>query len=211
MGLFSIFKNKKTNQDSNVESRMLDDAEHVDRFFESAMKYFNSGSYRNAEEKFQDILQIDPNNAKAHFYLGMVYEFSAEDDDEFEKVEQSMIEYKQAIQLDPNHMDARIRLAMLNFKGGFFEESLRELEIARAISDNCAEALARIGEVCFRIGLAKEVKTEYPSGTGASASSNEAKEYFIRAMDELEKAIAIDASYSEKFDDLVYMIKKKLR
>lgn len=211
MGLFSLFKNKKTDKDSGVESKMQDVVEHVDRFFVSALKYFEGGSYRNAEEKFQDILQIDPNNAKAHFYLGMLYEISVENDAEFENVEQSMIEYKLAFELDPKHMDARIRLAMLNLKGGFFEESLRGLEEAIAISDNYAEAHAKLGEACFRIGLKKESKTRPPTDNDASTNFKEAEKYFKRAMDEFIKAISIDSSYSDKLSSFMSRLRKILR
>ncbi len=37
------------------------------------MAYFNIGSYADAVKAYHQALDIDPNNARAHFCLGLVY------------------------------------------------------------------------------------------------------------------------------------------
>ncbi len=73
MGLLEKFKRKKGWEHPRTSEDGASGEDPIHMFFESAMKYYNAGSIRDAEEKFRNILEINPDNIEAHYYLGLIY------------------------------------------------------------------------------------------------------------------------------------------
>jgi tetratricopeptide (TPR) repeat protein len=65
-----------------------------------ALRY--NGHYEEAEKLYQQILEQDPNNAAAHYGLGLVYYLHGGD---FEK---SLAEFKKAVELEPENITYRL-------------------------------------------------------------------------------------------------------
>ncbi len=65
-----------------------------------ALRY--NGHYEEAEKLYLQILDYDPNNAAAHHGLGLIYYLHGGD---FEK---SLVEFKRAVELDPENVTYRL-------------------------------------------------------------------------------------------------------
>jgi DNA-binding winged helix-turn-helix (wHTH) protein/tetratricopeptide (TPR) repeat protein len=89
--------------------------------------------YRKAEESANKALQLKPDNAEAHAILGHV---SLRRDYNFSTAER---ELRQAIELDPSRADYRIWLAVMLADLGRFDDSLKQIEIAKAADPNWAQ------------------------------------------------------------------------
>jgi tetratricopeptide (TPR) repeat protein len=199
MGILdSVFDRKKVNEEAKTEP-----VEDADSLLKAGIKNFNAGNYEKAELEFRRVLSSNSNREDAHYYLGMIYQSRIEGDDDFERIEEAMNEYKEIIKIDPSYISARIRLGGLYIKSGFYEGGIRELEEALKIDPNSPEAHAAMGEALYTIGAGREVKVEHPSGMGATSDFRGAKEYFKKAIDEFNQAIKLEPSLAQKLQPLI--------
>src|SRR5271165_1354350 len=73
------------------------------KYLESGMKYMDQKKYDSAVIQFKKALQIDPRYAEAHYQLA-----TAEMD--LQHYPDGYKELSQAVELDPNHLKARLAL-----------------------------------------------------------------------------------------------------
>ncbi len=133
------------------------------------------------------------------------------DDEDFENIEGAMIAFREVVRADTSHIDARIRLGMLNLKSGFYESALRELEEVLNIAPESAQAHAGLGEAFYTIALGKEVKIEHPTGLGATRDIKGSKDYFKRVLEEFNKAISLDKKMSERLSKTVSRAERNIK
>lgn len=89
-----LLKALDTSRDVNVQqkSRML-----------LGRLYFQRGEYVRAKEQYEKILEVNDQSADAHFHLGEIYE-------ELENTAKARAEWRRALQIDPSHYGARLKL-----------------------------------------------------------------------------------------------------
>ena len=68
--------------------------------------YFEMRDFEKAEEYYKEALEVNPDNAPAHFNLGNIC-------DEWGQHQEAAKFYAQAIQLDPSYADAHYNFALL--------------------------------------------------------------------------------------------------
>lgn len=102
----------------------LQDVVEVREKFEGGIALFRSGQFIQSEEMFRDVLSIQPQNAQAHNFLGIVLGIQNRFNDAIES-------FKESLQIKPDLVDSRIRLAELYQIKGELKEA--RLEIERAI------------------------------------------------------------------------------
>ena len=84
-------------------SNKEEEEEHI----EQGKAYFNEHKSDAAISEYKKALIINPDSAKAHFGLGLVYHVQEG------KLDAAMLEYKAAINIDPNYADAHNNLGVI--------------------------------------------------------------------------------------------------
>jgi tetratricopeptide (TPR) repeat protein len=179
--------------------------------FDLGVQLYNGVEYGRAEDEFGKLLRLNPAHKEAHYYLGRIYESRVKSDDDFEAMEEAMREYQEAIKIDQSYIDAHIRLGGLYVKSGFYEGGMRELEEALRINPDLPEAHAAMGNACYTIGTAREVKVEHPAGVGATSDFKGAKEYYKKAIEEFSQAINLALGLSEDLLPLIQRAAQKIK
>jgi len=211
MGILSfLFGNKKSDNAAAYADERRETLD-VKELFQSAVSSFAEGAYDLAEQGFAGVLEIDADHVDSHYYLGRILEERASGEDDFDAVEGAMDRYREVLAGNPNHLDARIRLGMLNIRGGFYEGALRELDEAVRIDPQSPIAHAKLGKAHYAIAIAREVKVEHPTGLGATTDFKGSKEGFKRALDELRRAIKLDNDLEEELSPMMERIGKRVK
>lgn len=92
------------------------EAEDLERRCNQAMELKNQGQYDEAAAQFEHILECQPDHARAHLGLGLVYCFVG-------RFEESLEELKRAVECDPDWVDGHLNLAKTYAMLGMYEEA----------------------------------------------------------------------------------------
>jgi len=138
---FDVEKSSKPRREKLSENLLTKIKEfstgEVSKLFGIATQQFNSKNFPEAERAFLSLLEIDPENVDANFYLGLI-KFNAQD------FGQAVQYYNSGLELDPENVD------LLNFVSKAYERM--------GDVDSAADALRRINdiepdkEILLRIG-----------------------------------------------------------
>jgi tetratricopeptide (TPR) repeat protein len=83
---------------------------------DQAMELKNQGRYDEALTQFQAVLTCNPDHARAHLGLGLVYCFIG-------LFDESLEELKRAVECDPTWVDAHLNLAKTYAMLGMYDEA----------------------------------------------------------------------------------------
>lgn len=100
---------------------------------------FQKGNYDSAIQKYNEALQIDPNNAIAHNLLGMAYRFKSNQTGTQEFKEKEIEYFKKSIDLDPKYWVAYKNLAASLYYQNRKKEAVPYLEKALELQPNDPE------------------------------------------------------------------------
>ena len=95
------------------------EAEDLEQQCEQAMDLKNQGLYDEAAAQFQQVLECQPEHARAHLGLGLVYCFVG-------RFDESLDELKRAVECDPDWVDAHLNLAKTYAMLGMYDEARAE-------------------------------------------------------------------------------------
>ena len=114
----------------------------------NAKRLYVEGRSTAAMKEFEAILDVEPNNPVAHFYLGLIYA-------KLDNVMQAVDAYQEVIKLVPTHVGARLNLALSYERLNREEDAINEYrkilqahppkEIEEAVRTRLAAAEKRIG------------------------------------------------------------------
>lgn len=105
---------------------------------EDGLQQFAQGHYRDARESFEAALVLQPEDPALLFNLGQCH-------DRLGQPEKAEAYYRQCLQRDPDHVDARHALVTLLFRTGRPEEANRNIEAWLADGKNRTDALVLDG------------------------------------------------------------------
>ena len=110
--------------------------------------------YVRAEEALRKAINLDWNNATAHYDLASAL---------FEqgKVDDAIAEYRLAIKIDPNDADAHINLGTALYKRGKVDDAMAEYRLAIKIDPNEAGAHNNLGNALSQQGKGDDAMAEY--------------------------------------------------
>ncbi|MBL38381.1 MAG: hypothetical protein CMP07_08225 [Xanthomonadales bacterium] len=136
-----------------------------------AIKLYQSGHFREAEQLFRRLLQQDPKNWQFALLLGLSRASQGDLDDGFKWVKRSVElgdgqpsthyyygrlltdagkpsaareQFAQAIALDPNHVEARTGMGLVSLMSGDYKRAVGELKTALRANANFIPALAAL-------------------------------------------------------------------
>ena len=123
----------------------------------SSESYFNIGlasfylkQYKDAAEAYRQSIKLDPYNAAdAHFALGLVYR-------DWNKPDEEIQAYKQAIRLRPDYTTAYERLGSRYLKSKKFPEAIEVFRQLSALKPGDAIAPNNMGEAYFELNKLNE-------------------------------------------------------
>jgi tetratricopeptide (TPR) repeat protein len=103
-----------------------------------AAKAFEAKNHEETIRCSEHTLTLDPNNLKAHYYLGRIYQQKG-------MIENAISEYKKVIAIDPERKGLYNRLGELYFAQGKINEAISAFEKALARDADFAAAHYNIG------------------------------------------------------------------
>lgn len=107
----------------------LENTNRLREAWDRGIMFFRKGSYRESEAAFREVLTVAPNNALAHYWLGMVLGVQSRFDDAIES-------FKESLRIKPNLTDSRTRLIELFELKGKLAETRTEVERALFFVEN---------------------------------------------------------------------------
>ena len=124
-----------------------------------ALLYTEGGQSVKAMELTKKMLEINPNNAAAHFALGYIYRYAG-------LLEQSITEMELAVRIDPSDRHFR-SLGSTYYNAGYYEKALVAFEIDQGSAFSLGWqgiVLARMGHKEQAIALFNQVSAMAPGG-----------------------------------------------
>ena len=112
--------------------------ERKEKYLEKGKAYLLEKNYDKARIELKNVLQIDPKFAEAYYILGTI-------DEEKKELRKAVGDYKKAIELDPKHIGAKVKLARIYAIAGtkeLFSEAQKLIaQVELEDSDNVEAAL----------------------------------------------------------------------
>ena len=178
-----------------------DDGEKVVEHLSRGSAYQDEKDYSAAIIEYKNVLQIDPNNAAAHWGLAKGYLAN-------QKLQEGFWELRETVRLDPDNLEAREQLTQLLLLGGDPDESLVQAEelISRGGERghlhraNALDRLKRTDEAFeeYELAIAAAPEESAPLAIYAQAlarhGDREAAERELRKLVEMDPSVASQTS-----------------
>jgi protein O-mannosyl-transferase len=167
------------------------------------------GHWENGEKLFRHALRATANNFVAHYNLGQIL---------FEdgKFAEAMTEYKKALQINPDYVEAVNSLGLALAGLGRTEEAKTEFEKALRMNPNYVKAHNNLGLVLAGLGRTEEAMAQYREALRidprcAEAHNNLGNVWvntgrFAEAVAEYREALGINPRYAEAHSNLGFAL-----
>jgi len=146
-----------------------DDAAEI--YWKNARSYYSKGQYEGAAYALEKLIELNPKDANAHYWLGVVGE-------KMGMYERAMYSYEDALELQPDHVDARYRLGVLHSRRGDYDDATECLEEVIELSPEHFEGH-------YRLGLAYDSKGDQDKAIASLQKAIEVNPGFTRAYQSL--------------------------
>lgn len=123
------------------------------QLYNTGLLFFHVNEYDQAQEAFQQALEVRETDAKPYFYLGKIYL----EQKRFTPAEESA---REAMRRDPNFLSGSLLLAEVLFKSNQLEEGRKHIEVLLAEHPGNAE-------VYYWLGFMQERLNDYPAAIAA--------------------------------------------
>jgi len=157
------------------------DKERITELLEEGNNLVLEGNYRDAEQKFKEILEIDPENPMAHNNLGLMYK-------EKELYHSAKAEFELALEAMPNYYKALNNLGNTYFAMERYESARDAYLQALEVKPDFAEAhwnLALTYEKLDNMLLALKEWRSFITVNDGSANVSLAKDHIDKILEEM--------------------------
>jgi tetratricopeptide (TPR) repeat protein/uncharacterized caspase-like protein len=182
-------------QDTTVTIRLLiaRRASHaaVDEF-DKGIEFYNKGSaenYKKAAEDFESAIKIDPKYSQAYLYLGRVENALFED-------QKALAALKQAIELNPDYMEARSAYAAALLDSGDLDEAVRQLNVVTRRETDRGTAWYLLSQAYARKGDYADGKTSAETAIRLSPRNAEAHFWLAECLRQLKMPTEAEQEYN---------------
>jgi len=167
-----------------------DDATRLQEHMTRGEDYVTEGRYEEAVIEFKSVLQIDPNDAKAHFGLAHAY-FRVK------KPREGFWELRETVRLDPANHDAKLEFSQLAILAGEKEEALRQsTSVVEADPSNVHAHLVR-GQALDSLDRRDEALASYEQALTVAPESETAMRVVAKARSQREKYQEAEELYTK--------------
>ena len=139
--------------------------------WKNARSYYRNGQYDRVAFALERLIESNPRNANAHYWLGVVSE-------KMGVYERAMYSYEDTLELQPDHVDARYRLGVIHSRRDDYDQAIECLEGVIELSPEHFEGH-------YRLGLAYDNKGEQTKAVASLQQAIEINPSFIRAYQSL--------------------------
>jgi tetratricopeptide (TPR) repeat protein len=149
---------------------LLMNPEHTDAAISLSVLYNDIGQYDEAKKVFETASErvkgktngsglmedkhINKKFASKHFEIAELY-FS------YNRFDEALFEYNKVVNLDPENLDARIKIAKTFAKKGFISKAIEELRMLKNENPNFAPARIALGVIHYGNGNVLEAQAEW--------------------------------------------------
>ncbi len=175
---------------------------NIDIYNSLAAIYLQQGRFKEALDTYRLILDLSPDDAQAHFYLGTIYnelknDKSAETElkralelkpdyhealnflgylyvEENKNLDQAETMIKKALEMDPNNGAYIDSLGWFYFRKGKFKEAINELEKATSLLEDPV-IFDHLGDVYFKINDLEKAKLNWQNSLKLDAKQDKVK------------------------------------
>ncbi len=122
-----------------------DSANDALEYTKSGKEFYQQGNYKKAKIEFKNAIQADSQQIDALYHLALIYEKERNGTGMYKKL-------LQVLQIDPNHIDAHLKLGLLYLLSNNQQsnEALAEVAAVLAIDKNNVKALVLKGQILFK-------------------------------------------------------------
>ena len=183
-------------QDTTVSVRILIARTHnhaAVEHFDKGIEYYQKGSesnYKKAADEFHAALVIDPKYSQAALYLGRVDNALFEDQD-------ALAAFKQAIENDPDYVEARASYAAALLDAGDLDEAVRQLNVVTLRQPDNGMGWYLLSQAFARKGDYKDGKDAAEQATAKTPKNAEAHFWLAECMRQLNMPDDAEREYNQ--------------
>jgi tetratricopeptide (TPR) repeat protein len=123
------------------------------KYYDRAQQQFEDGNLEKAFLEVKNVLQINPNNARARFLLGKI-KYKEED------WRKAYSNFDMAVELDPSFEEARLELGKLQLAFGTADQAEEQVRAVLELNPDSAEALGLLSGIYHRQKKTAEAEKE---------------------------------------------------
>jgi tetratricopeptide (TPR) repeat protein len=170
-----------------------DDATRLQEHMTRGEDYAKGERYEEALIEFKSVLQIDPNDAKAHYGLAHAYF-------RIQKPREGFWELRETVRLDPANHSAKLEFSQLAILAGEKEEAL--LQSTSVVEANPSNAQAHMvrGQALDSLDRRDEALASYEQALIVTPENETAMRVVAKARSQREKYQEAEALYNELTD-----------
>jgi superkiller protein 3 len=139
-------------------------AEHSKR----GEEYSNDKKWAEAVIEYKNVLQLDPNNAQAHYGLAKAFL-------QLGQAKEGFWELRETVRLDPNNQDASVQFGQISIYAGEFEEALKRADAVIAANPKNEKAWLVKGQAHEGLKQPAEALEAYKKAAEAAPTSEAAR------------------------------------
>jgi len=120
-----------------------DPEEKVQGYIDNGKSLYEQEKYKKAALEFKNALQIDNKRSEAYYHLGLMNEVN-------KNWRPMFVNYSRTVELNPQHIAARLKLGTIFLASKQFEKALKQAEGILAVKANNTDALALKGKILLQ-------------------------------------------------------------
>jgi tetratricopeptide (TPR) repeat protein len=167
------FVNADATAIQKIREKFVDDLS----FIRAAWEYLRAGDYQGAELQCKKALELNPQSARAYYYLGLAL-FGRKEFD------QAIQYFSQAVEREPGTGEIHTNLGAAFVAKGMLNEAVSHLEKALQIDPNDAAAHSNLGVVMLRQGDKQGAIRHLSEAARLKPNDHEAHYDLARVLDE---------------------------
>ena len=211
--VFFFFPQEKVfSQDKPIglsKEKIQQNTNDIKQLFNQGRALQINGKHFEAEKKFKEILQVEPEHFQSHVQLGMLYKKQ-------ERYRDAVVEFKKALTIQPNSL-AHKNLGIIYSKLGENRKAVKEFEAAIKINPNLENIHYLLGKILFHNKLEnhQRVIEEFKKALKANPQRWEAsfalglvyksQKLYREAIPFFEEVVALKPDFADGFYQLGHM------
>jgi tetratricopeptide (TPR) repeat protein len=169
----------------------------INELLSKGISYYDEGMIDEAIEQFNQVLEIDPGNAKANYYLGNTYADKG-------MFDEAISSYKKAVEKDPKLIDAYLNLSMLYLDMEAIDEAISLCKQGVNANPNDSFLCFHLGEAYARNKQYKDAITAFKKAISINPMDPETQYRLAEAYYET-KQFDIALKHATQAEELGYM------